>query len=81
MRINHLGNQLAKRLRRLPKKPHLAGAAILAGGMMFAGSAQADTLFSEDFNGLTLGPFVSTTESGGDGTDWTDVAARWLDAG
>ena len=30
-------------------------------------------LFSENFDGLTLGPFVSSSESGGSGADWTDV--------
>lgn len=36
--------------------------------------SHAATLLSEDFESLTLGPYVSPTESGGDGTDWTDVA-------
>ena len=31
-------------------------------------------LFSEDFEGLPLDPFVSPGEGGGDGTDWTNVA-------
>ena len=29
------------------------------------------SVFSEDFDSLELGPFVSDSESGGDGTDWT----------
>ncbi len=76
MKVTNLGAALAKRLGRAPKSSALAGAAILAGGMMFAGSAQADTLFSEDFNGLALGPFVSRLD--GDGTDFTaDLPAGW----
>lgn len=36
-------------------------------------------LLSENFESLILGPYVSPTESGGDGTDWTDVApAGWV---
>ena len=50
--------------------------------LAFAGSAlsgSAATLFSENFESLPLGPYVSPTESGGDGTDWTDVApAGWV---
>ncbi|WP_374385200.1 Ig-like domain-containing protein [Dongia sp.] len=34
-------------------------------------TAQRVTLFTEDFEGLTLQPLVSPTESGGDGTDFT----------
>ena len=35
--------------------------------------------FFQDFNQLKLGPFVSDSESGGDGTDWTPVApAGWI---
>lgn len=35
-------------------------------------------LFSEDFEGLALGPFVSGTEGGGDGTDFTSTPpAGW----
>ena len=30
--------------------------------------------FSENFDSLELGPFVSDSESGGDGTDWTATA-------
>jgi len=36
-------------------------------------------LLFEDFESLPLGPFVSPTEGGGDGTDWTDVPpAGWV---
>lgn len=36
-------------------------------------------LLSEDFESLILGPYVSPTETGGDGTDWTDVPpAGWV---
>tara|TARA_B100000674_G_scaffold58460_1_gene40666 strand:- start:2832 stop:4157 length:1326 start_codon:yes stop_codon:yes gene_type:complete len=35
--------------------------------------------FVEDFDGLALGPFVSDSESGGDGTDWTATPpADWV---
>ena len=37
-------------------------------------SLSAATLFSENFESLPLGPYVSPTESGGDGTDWTATA-------
>ena len=38
-------------------------------------------VFAEDFNSLELGPFVSDSESGGDGTDWTATApADWVTA-
>ena len=41
--------------------------------------ARAALLFSENFESLPLGPYVSPTESGGDGTDWSDVApAGWI---
>src|SRR6478752_264312 len=37
--------------------------------------ASAVILFSEDFESLPLGPYVSPTEiPAGNGTDWTDVA-------
>ncbi len=37
------------------------------------------TLLFEDFEGLTLVPFVSPTEGGGDGTDWTDeLPVGWV---
>src|SRR5688500_2931356 len=49
----------------------------VVGGMTGVASAQ-QTLFSENFDGLTLGPFVSPTESGGNGSDWTDTPpAGW----
>jgi hypothetical protein len=49
---------------------------LLAGMSLFLASllpAGADTRFSENFDGLaaSLEAFVSDTESGGDGTDWT----------
>ncbi len=46
-------------------------------------SVQADTLLSEDFEGFTLNPYISATEttggvSKGDGTDWTtELPAGW----
>jgi len=44
----------------------------------FTANVQADTLLSEDFEGFTLGPYTSPTESGGDGTDWTtELPAGW----
>lgn len=50
---------------------------ILTGGVTSAASAA--TLSFTDFEGLTLNPFVSPTETGkGDGTDWTDtLPAGW----
>lgn len=47
------------------------GAPLLIG--LAAIDARAAPLFSEDFEGLELGPFISASEGGGDGTDWTDV--------
>src|SRR5688572_20316642 len=41
--------------------------------ILFSLPASAATLLAEDFESLALGPYVSPTESGGDGTDWTDV--------
>ena len=41
----------------------------------------AGVLFAEDFDGLELGPWVSDSESGGDGTDWTATAPTgWVTA-
>ncbi len=40
--------------------------------------AQPHTLLIETFDALPLGPFVSPTEGGGDGTDWTSqLPAGW----
>lgn len=78
MKINDMASRLARRFGRVVQssKP-CAGAAILAGGMMFAGPAQAQ-IFSENFDSLQLGPFVSESEGGGTGQDWTDVPpAGW----
>ena len=36
-------------------------------------SGELKPLFTENFDSLELGPFVSTSESNGDGTDWTDT--------
>ena len=42
---------------------------------------RGDVLLSEDFEGFTLKPYQSGTESGGDGTDWTDeLPAGWTTA-
>ncbi len=51
----------------------VARAAFLAllTAVALAGSAGATTLYQEDFEGLALGPYVSSSEGGGDGTDWT----------
>jgi hypothetical protein len=78
MKVTNLAAALSRQLGRAAcRSAATAGAAILAGGMMFSGTAEAQ-LFSEDFDGLALGPFVSGTESGGDGTDWTNVVpAGW----
>lgn len=47
------------------------GAPVILG--LAALDARGAELFSQNFEGLELQPFVSTTETGGDGTDWTDV--------
>ncbi len=37
------------------------------------------TLLDEDFESIPLGPFISPSEHGGDGTDWTDVLpSGWM---
>lgn len=60
-----------------PTRRHLTSA-ILAVLTSASSAGLADTLLSESFEGLTLGPFVSPTESGGDGTDWTStLPAGW----
>lgn len=81
MRITNLKSRVAKKLGfspRLVKQTKLAaGTAVIASGLMLS-TAQGQTLYSENFDGLTLGPFVSASESGGDGTDWTaDPPAGW----
>ncbi|MCH2383503.1 MAG: DUF642 domain-containing protein, partial [Pedosphaera sp.] len=44
-----------------------------------ASEAKEDNYLVEDFDSLKLGPFESSTESGGDGTDWTaDAPAGWV---
>jgi len=44
-----------------------------------ASEAREDDYLVEDFDSLKLGPFESSTESGGDGTDWTaDAPAGWV---
>jgi hypothetical protein len=59
------------------KRRLVLAVAAVVGGMTGVASAQ-QTLFSENFDGLTLGPFVSPTETGGNGSDWTDVPpAGW----
>jgi hypothetical protein len=46
------------------------------------GGGETPTLpFSENFDSLELGPWVSDSESGGDGTDWTTTApSGWVTA-
>ncbi len=44
--------------------------AFLAGA---ASQSTAAVLFSENFESRVLGPYISPTESGGDGTDWTST--------
>lgn len=52
---------------------------IAAGQAILATHVSAAVLFSENFEGLTLGPYISPTESGGDGTDWTSTPpAGWV---
>lgn len=49
--------------------------------LLFSGTAVSllgDVLISENFEGLTMSPFQSPTETGGDGTDWTSgLPAGW----
>lgn len=73
MKINNMKSRLATKMgfSRVIRKSQLqAGAALLAGGILLS-TAQGQVLFTENFDSLTLGPFVSESESGGDGTDWT----------
>ena len=61
----------------LKKKSLLTGISLLFTSVF---PASAETLFSENFDGLegNLEAFVSDTESGGDGTDWTaDLPEGW----
>jgi hypothetical protein len=47
--------------------------------LSFSSPALGAVLLSESFEGLTLKPYTSPTESGGDGTDWTEVLpAGWV---
>ena len=42
-------------------------------------TGELQPLYSENFDSLELGPFVSDSESGGDGTDWTaEAPAGWV---
>ena len=79
MKLYDIASRIANRLG-VSMKRHkaTAGAAIVAGAMMFAGPASGQ-LFSENFDDLALGPFISDSETGGDGTDWTDVPPTGLD--
>jgi hypothetical protein len=47
--------------------------AVTAYGFSVVPAASAQPIFSENFDSLTLGPAVSDTETGGDGTDWTST--------
>jgi len=50
----------------------------VVGGVTGVASAQQATLLNQNFDSLPLGPFVSPTETGGNGMDWTDVPpAGW----
>jgi len=51
----------------------------LASGAAASIASGQTVLFTEDFEDRPLGPFVSPSESGGDGTDWTDeLPDGWL---
>ena len=53
-----------------------AGAPVVLG--LAATDVRAAQLYLQDFESLPLGPFVSSTESGGSGADWTDaLPAGW----
>ena len=44
-------------------------------------TGELQPIFAENFDSLELGPFVSDSESGGDGTDWTATAPEgWVQA-
>ena len=44
-------------------------------------TGELQPLYAENFDSLELGPFVSDSESGGDGTDWTATAPEgWVQA-
>jgi hypothetical protein len=68
MAANH--RQTASAVRRW-RRVVVGGAPVLIG--LAALDARAAQLFHEDFESLELQPFVSTSETGGDGTDWTNV--------
>lgn len=60
------------------KRRLVLAVAAVVGGMTGVAGAQQTTLFSQNFDSLPLGPFVSPTEGGGNGSDWTDVPpAGW----
>ena len=47
-------------------------------GQLSSTDADKVVFFEEDFDSLNLKPFESSSESGGDGTDWTDeLLAGW----
>ena len=42
-------------------------------------AGEPEPIFAENFDSLELGPFVSDSESGGDGTDWTsETPTGWV---
>ena len=44
-------------------------------------AGEPEPIFAENFDSLELGPFESSSESGGDGTDWTATApSGWVQA-
>jgi hypothetical protein len=61
-----------------PAHRRTTSAFTLACVLAFTPRALGEILFSQNFEGLALSPFISPTEAGGDGTDWTDVPpAGW----
>ena len=80
MKVTNLRDRVARRLGRVAKKAtSTAGPAILAGGLFFTGAANAEVLFSEDFENVVLMEAVSDSEVLDFGEVWTDVPpAGWV---
>lgn len=52
---------------------------LLVLALSFRAPSRAATLLFENFESLPLNPYISGTESGGDGTDWTNIPpAGWV---
>ena len=83
MRFANFVSRCAQKLGIVKKAGKVAGAAILAGSMMFAGAAKADTVAFDDFEGLTLEDWTFwSVASGGlytrDIRTTTDPSREWV---